>query len=540
MELFYNIVSPPSRSVLMLAKHLGIESELTMKSVNLRAGEHMTEDYVQMNPQHCVPTLLTEDGVAIWESNAILIYLAERFDQEEKVYSKDLAKRAQINQRLCFDLGTLYKNIRAYYGPLAMGRSKPSEDLLKQIDQSVGYLEGFLSKTQFVAADSLTIADFAVITSVTVASALKHDFSKFPNVTRWIADCKGSIVGFEEITKKAEDTWKATLEENIHAYVMDLYYTIVSPPSRSVLLLAKQLGVELNLKNLNLAGGEHLTEDFRKVNPQHCVPTLVTEDGVAIWESNAILVYLAERFDLEGAIYPKDLTKRAVVQQRLCFDLGTLYKNIRAYYGPLALGLGTPGEDVLKQVDQALEILESFLANSKFVAGDSLTLADFAVITSVTVASTMKHDMGKFPNVTRWVDLCKVTISGAKKRAVINQRLYFDMGTLYQRFALHYYPQVLEGKPAPEGTFKQFEDALQFLETFLAQSKYLAGDSLTIADISLLATITTFKVAAGLDLSRYGNIERWYGLVSASVAGHDEICVQGSKQFAPFFINAKQ
>ncbi|KAL1375951.1 hypothetical protein pipiens_017175 [Culex pipiens pipiens] len=170
MELFYNIVSPPSRSVLMLAKHLGIESELTMKSVNLRAGEHMTEDYVRMNPQHCVPTLLTEDGVAIWESNAILIYLAERFDNEEQVYSKDLAKRAQINQRLCFDLGTLYKNIRAYYGPLAMGRSKPSEDLLKQIDQSVGYLEGFLSKTKFVAADSLTIADFAVITSVTVAS----------------------------------------------------------------------------------------------------------------------------------------------------------------------------------------------------------------------------------------------------------------------------------------------------------------------------------------------------------------------------------
>lgn len=193
---------------------------------------------------------------------------------------------------------------------------------------------------------------------------------------------------------------------------MDLYYTIVSPPSRSVLLLAKQLGVELNLKNLNLASGEHLTEDFRKINPQHCVPTLVTEDGVAIWESNAILVYLGERFDLEGAIYPKDLTKRAVVQQRLCFDLGTLYKNIRAYYGPLALGLGTPGEDVLKQVDQALDILESFLAQSKFVAGDSLTLADFAVITSVTVASTMKHDMGKFPNVSRWVDLCKVTING--------------------------------------------------------------------------------------------------------------------------------
>lgn len=213
MELYYNIVSPPSRSVLMLVKHLGIESEVKMKSVNLRAGEHMTEDYIRMNPQHCVPTLLTEDGIAIWESNAILIYLAERFDKDGRVYPQDLAKRAQINQRLCFDLGTLYKNIRAYYGPLAMGLSKPGDDLLKQIDQSVGYLEGFLSKSKFVAADNLTIADFSLITSITVASALKHDFSKFPNVIQWIEECKSSIVGYEEITKKAEETWKAVQEE---------------------------------------------------------------------------------------------------------------------------------------------------------------------------------------------------------------------------------------------------------------------------------------------------------------------------------------
>lgn len=193
---------------------------------------------------------------------------------------------------------------------------------------------------------------------------------------------------------------------------MDLYYTIVSPPSRSVLLLAKHLGVDLTLKNLNLAAGEHLTDHFRSINPQHLIPNLITEEGVPIWEANAILVYLAERFDHDGQVYPSDLAKRGVVQQRLCFDLGTLYKNIRAYYGPIATGRGTPGEDVRRLVDESLGILEGFLTAGEFVAGDTLTVADFAVITSVTVASTLKHDFSNLPNVVRWMRLCEITMKG--------------------------------------------------------------------------------------------------------------------------------
>lgn len=86
-----------------------------------------------------------------------------------------------------------------------------------------------------------------------------------------------------------------------------------------------------------------------------------------------------------------------------------------------------------------------------------------------------------------------------KNKAVINQRLYFDMGTLYQR---HYYPQILHGKPVPEGTFQQFEEVLEFLEN---QATYVAGESLSIADFAILASIKTFKVAAGLDLRYSGS-----------------------------------
>ncbi|XP_053686703.1 glutathione S-transferase D1-like [Sabethes cyaneus] len=193
---------------------------------------------------------------------------------------------------------------------------------------------------------------------------------------------------------------------------MDLYYAIVSPPSQAVVLLAKYLGVPLNLKSVNLQAGEHVPE---KINPQQSLPTLTTEDGVAIWESNAIMLYLVERFDKAGKIYPTDPVKRAVVFQRIFFDMGTLFKQLRAYFAPIVMHGASPDESALKEVEKAFTYLEQFLAGSKFAAGDELTLADFALITSVMSAISMKLDITKYPNVDRWVKLCKSTLPGIEE-----------------------------------------------------------------------------------------------------------------------------
>lgn len=122
----------------------------------------------------------------------------------------------------------------------------------------------------------------------------------------------------------------------------------------------------------------------------------------------------------------------------------------------------------------------------------------------------------------------------AKKRAVVNQRLYFDMGTLYGRFADYYYPQVFAKAPADPEKYKKIEEAFEFLDTILATSgQYAAGDNLTIADISLIATVSSYEVAK-FDFSKYTNVKKWYDRATSVTPGID-INKSGVEQFANYF-----
>lgn len=64
---------------------------------------------------------------------------------------------------------------------------------------------------------------------------------------------------------------------------LELYYAPFSSPSRAVMLTAKALKLDLELKEVNFMNGEHMEPDFLAMNPQHCVPTLVDGDFV-LWE----------------------------------------------------------------------------------------------------------------------------------------------------------------------------------------------------------------------------------------------------------------
>ncbi|XP_036324009.1 glutathione S-transferase 1-1-like [Rhagoletis pomonella] len=115
---------------------------------------------------------------------------------------------------------------------------------------------------------------------------------------------------------------------------------------------------------------------------------------------------------------------------------------------------------------------------------------------------------------------------------IVNQRLYFDMGTLYKSFADYYYPQIFAKQPADPELYKKIETAFDFLNTFLEGNKYVAGDKLTVADLAILSTVSTFD-GAGFDISKYPNVAKWYE-TAKKLPGWEENW-EGVLEFKKFF-----
>lgn len=191
---------------------------------------------------------------------------------------------------------------------------------------------------------------------------------------------------------------------------LDFYYTISSPPCRSVLLLAKTLGLELNMKKIDLLKREQHTPEFLKINPQHTVPTLV-DSGFTVWESHAILGYLVNQYGKDDSLYPREPKKRAVIDQRLHFDTGVLFPRMASYF--LALRAGKkPDEDITAKLEEALQFLDKFLEEQDWVAGSTISIADYAFVADMSLTDVLGYDMSKFPNVVKWYSKVKKTIEG--------------------------------------------------------------------------------------------------------------------------------
>ncbi|XP_063530684.1 glutathione S-transferase 1-1-like [Cydia strobilella] len=117
-----------------------------------------------------------------------------------------------------------------------------------------------------------------------------------------------------------------------------------------------------------------------------------------------------------------------------------------------------------------------------------------------------------------------------RARALVDQRLYFDIGTLYQRFADYFYPQIFGGAPADQGKLQKIEESLKFLDTFLEGQKYVAGPNLTLADLSLIASVSSFE-ATDIDFKKYSNVKRWYQTVKSTAPGYQEANEKGLEAF---------
>ncbi|XP_037729132.1 glutathione S-transferase D6-like [Drosophila subpulchrella] len=397
MDFYYSPRGSGCRTVIMVAKALGLE--LNKKLVSPMDGDHLKPEFVKLNPQHTIPTLV-DNGLSIWESRAIAVYLIEQYGKDDSLFPKDPKKQALINQRLNFDLGTLYDSFANYYYPLVRTGKPGSAEDFKKIETSFGYLNIFLEGQDYVAGDHLTVADIAILSTVSTFDILDFDLSKYPNVARWYANAKKVTPGWDENWSGLLQL-KAVFEAPIALLKMDLYNMSGSPSTRAVIMTAKAVGVELNSIQVNTFVGEQLKPEFVKINPQHTIPTLV-DNGFVIWETRAIVVYLVEQYGKDDSLYPKDPQKQALINQLLYFDMGTLYEAIAKYFFPL-LRTGKPGtQENFEKLIAAFNLLNTFLEGRDYVAGSQLSVADIVILATVSTTEMVEFDLEQFPNVVRW------------------------------------------------------------------------------------------------------------------------------------------
>jgi len=208
---------------------------------------------------------------------------------------------------------------------------------------------------------------------------------------------------------------------------MDFYYMPGSAGCRTVIMVAKALGLELNKKLVNTMEGDQMKPEFLKLNPQHTIPTLV-DNGFSIWESRAIAVYLVEKYGKDDSLFPKDPQKRALINQRLYFDMGTLHDSFMKYYYPFIRTGQLGAAENFKKVEAAFEFLNIFLKGQDYVAGEQFTVADIAILSSVSTFKVVEFDISKYPNVARWYANAKKVTPGWEE----NWEGLLQMKTMYE------------------------------------------------------------------------------------------------------------
>jgi glutathione S-transferase len=110
MKLYHTAGSPPSRAVLMTIRNLDIDVDI--EHIDLLKGDHLTADFLKLNPNHQVPVLV--DGeFALSESRAIQAYLVNSRKPGITLYPSDAKTRAIVDQRLYFDATNFFPLLRA-------------------------------------------------------------------------------------------------------------------------------------------------------------------------------------------------------------------------------------------------------------------------------------------------------------------------------------------------------------------------------------------------------------------------------------------
>ena len=183
---------------------------------------------------------------------------------------------------------------------------------------------------------------------------------------------------------------------------MKLYDLERSGNCYKVRLLLALLGLPYERINVDLDRGENSTEAFLRLNPRGQIPVFEDEDGTVIWDSMAILVYLARNSD-DPRWLPLEPEAMARVMQWLAISENELLYGLASARAVIKLGKKADLEAAQKMARQGLAALEERLKENDWLTADHITIADIACFPYVGMMQDARIPMADYPGIGRWV-----------------------------------------------------------------------------------------------------------------------------------------
>jgi GSH-dependent disulfide-bond oxidoreductase len=182
------------------------------------------------------------------------------------------------------------------------------------------------------------------------------------------------------------------------------FYTFTTPNGRKVSIMLEEVGLPYTSHVIDIRKGDQFTPEFVAINPNSKIPAIVDHDnGLAVFESGAILIYLAEK---AGQFLPTETKARFQVLEWLMLQMGSIgpmfgQLNHFRTYAPEHIPYAIHRYET--ETLRLYSVLDQQLAVHEFVCGD-YSIADMAIYPWVAIYEFQGLTLDQHPNLRRWVE----------------------------------------------------------------------------------------------------------------------------------------
>lgn len=186
------------------------------------------------------------------------------------------------------------------------------------------------------------------------------------------------------------------------------FFAFDTPNGRKISVALEEMGLPYDVRVVDITQNQQFDPAFLAISPNNKIPAIVDPDGpggrpISVFESGAILLYLADK---AGQFMPADPAARVAVHEWLMFQMG----GFGPMPGQVHHFIALPDENdrryglqrFMAETRRLYGVMDRRLADHPYFAGDSLSIADFAILGWAWRHPRHQVDLADFPHVQRW------------------------------------------------------------------------------------------------------------------------------------------